>query len=140
MTGVTITVHASGTCTTHPFNVAAAEPPPQQPPPPGNDVLSNPTLKLWVARVNVPVIGVVATFSDSNPSAYIPGFTAVIDWGDGTQTDGAISSPWAGALNVSAPAGGHFYAAPPRAVTVSVSLSALGVTESTATGKVWVLK
>jgi hypothetical protein len=120
-------------CTSAPFNVGAAGSPP--PPPPGGDVLSNPKLALRRVPVNVEVTGVIATFHDSNPSAVVSDFTAVIDWGDGTQSGGVVSSPSPGTLDVSAPAGGHTYATSGM-VTVSVSLSAPGVTASTATGAV----
>jgi len=133
MTGITITVHASGTCSTPPFNVVS-----NNPPPPGGDVLSNPRLMLRRAHVNVPVMGVIAAFSDSNPSAVVSDFTALIDWGDGTQSDGVVSSPRHGRLDVSAPPpDGHTYTTR-GAVTVSVSLSAPGVTPSTASREVMV--
>jgi hypothetical protein len=35
----------------------------------------------------------VATFTDANPDAPIGDFSAVIDWGDGTQSDGTITQP-----------------------------------------------
>jgi len=103
--------------------------------PAGGDVLSHPRLLLRQVPVHVPVTGVIAMFSDSNPSAAVSDFTAVIDWGDGTQSDGVVSSPSPGILEVSAPAGGHTYAT--RGMeTLSASLSAPGVTASTATGAV----
>jgi hypothetical protein len=79
-------------------------------------------------------MGVIATFSDSNPSALVSDFTAVIDWGDGTQSDGVVSSPSSGVLGVT---GDHTYTTA-ESVTIAVSLSATGVTESTATGIVTV--
>jgi hypothetical protein len=124
-TGIHIT---AGACTSAPFNVVAGG----SPPPPGGDVLSHPKLILRLVHVNVPVMGVIATFRDSNPSALVSDFTAVIDWGDGTQSDGVVSSPRPGTLEVIA---GHTYATRGR-MTASVSLSAPSVTESTATGTV----
>jgi hypothetical protein len=120
-------------CTTNTFDVLAAPGSPP-PPPPGGDVLSNPTLQLTSARMGVPVTGVIATFSDSNPSPNVPDFTGLINWGDGTQSDGVVSSS-AGTLSVSAPAGGHSYDQS-DSVNVSVTLSAPGVASSTATGTV----
>jgi hypothetical protein len=117
------------------LNLFCRRPPP--PPPPGGDVLSSPKLMLKRAHVNVPVMGVIATFRDSNPSALVSDFTAVIDWGDGTQSDGVVTKPSPGVLDVSAASGGHTYGTRGR-VTVSVSLSAPSVTESTATGTVQV--
>jgi hypothetical protein len=115
--------------------VAGPPPPPQPPPPPsGGDMLSNPTLQLASAHVGVPVTGVIATFTDSNPSAITSDFTALIDWGDHAQSTGVVSST-AGAFSVSAPAGGHTYGQS-AVVDVSVSLSAPGVASSTATGTV----
>jgi|SRR5215472_14821213 len=110
-------------------------PKPPPPPPPGGDVLSQPKLMFKHARVNVPVTGLIATFRDSNPSALVSDFTAVIDWGDGTQSDGVVSSSSPGVLDVSVPTGGHAYATVEN-VTVSVSLSAPGVTAAAATGVV----
>lgn len=129
MQGVRLQISSGvGSCISPPFQVDAPGPPP-----PGGDVLSDPKLVLGRAPVNVPVTGVIATFSDSNPSAVVSDFTAVIDWGDGTQSNGVVSSPSAGTLDVSAPLASHIYVAR-GSVTVSVSLSAPGVTASTATG------
>jgi hypothetical protein len=139
MTGVTIRLQMIGlggevlSCTTNRFDVVAAGPPP--PPPPGGDVLGNPKLMLSRAHVNVPVMGVIAAFSDSNPSALVSDFTAVIDWGDGTQSDGVVSSSRPSTLDVSVPLSGHTYATR-GSVTVSVSLLAPGVAASIATGTV----
>ena len=130
-TGIQITVGGGGLCTSAPFDVVAG------PPPPGADVLSDPKLMLRRVQATVAVMGVIAAFSDSNPSAVVADFTAVIDWGDGTQSDGVVSSPSPGKLNVSPAFGGHTYATK-GSVTVSVSLSAPGVAESTATGMVTV--
>lgn len=104
------------------------------PPPPGGDVLSNPTLQLSSAKNGVPVTGVIATFTDSNPSAIVSDFTAMINWGDGTESAGVVSGS-AGTLNVSASPEGHTYSER-GSFTVSVSLSAPGVTSSVATGTV----
>ena len=35
----------------------------------------------------------VASFTDANPAAPLSDFTATIDWGDGTQSDGTITQP-----------------------------------------------
>ena len=122
----------SFSCATANFDVE--EPPPPPPPPPGGDVLSNPRLVLRSAHVGAPITGVIARFSDSNPSAVVSDFTALIDWGDGTQSQGVVGGS-AGTLSVSG--GGHEYGQP-GVFTVSVSLSAPGVASSAATGKVLV--
>jgi len=49
----------------------------------------------------------VATFTDANPNAPLSDFTATINWGDGTQTNGTITDH-AGVFSV---AGTHTYAA-----------------------------
>lgn len=118
------------------FAVVAPPPPPPGPPPPGGDVLSNPRLLLTRATVDIPVKGVIATFRDSNPSAVVSDFTALIDWGDGTQSAGVVGGS-SGTLSVSAPAGGHAYGQT-SFIKVSVSLSAPGVASSTAKGRVFV--
>jgi hypothetical protein len=111
-------------------------PPPPPPPPPGGDVLSNPTLQLASAAKGIPITGVIATFTDSNTSAITADFTALINWGDHTQSTGVVSSS-AGAFSVSAPPGGHTYTER-GSVTVSVHLTevANGTASSTATGTV----
>ena len=50
--------------------------------------------------------GVVATFTDANPSGVVSDFTATIRWGDGTTTAGTITAISGG----SQVAGGHTYA------------------------------
>jgi hypothetical protein len=62
--------------------------------------------------------GAVATFKDPgspDPAGY---FTATIDWGDGTQTAGTVTSPSAGNFSVS---GSHTYADEVNAIAVTVS-------------------
>lgn len=141
MTGIHITVSgivyfpastSNFSCATPNFDVV--EPPPPPPPPPGGDVLSNPRLVLRTARLGAPITGVIARFSDSNPSAVVSDFTALIDWGDGTQSQGVVAGS-GGTLSISGD--GHAYEQR-GAFTVSVSLSAPGVASSTATGKVLV--
>jgi hypothetical protein len=127
---VTITLRAGGgSCNDRRVQVLDGPPPP---PPPGGDVLSNPSLLLGTAHLGVPVTGVIAMFNDSNPSPYLPDFTALIDWGDGTQSAGVVGGS-SGKLSVSGD--GHAYEQP-GLFTVSVSLSAPGVASSTATGTV----
>jgi large repetitive protein len=109
---------------------------PPPPPPPGGDVLSDATMQLTSAHVEVPVTGVIATFKDSNPSAITSDFTAVINWGDGTQSEGVVSRS-THTFSVSAPPGGHTYTELGR-VTVSVPLTevANGTASSTASGTI----
>ena len=77
--------------------------------------------------------GVIATVRDSNPSVLVTDFTATIDWGDGTQSDGVITAS-GGTLSVS---GGHTYSHK-GSFTVSVSLT--GAASATAIGTVKVVK
>ena len=54
--------------------------------------------------------GNMATFTDANPAATSADFTATIDWGDGTRSDGTIA-PATGSLTTSATVtGNHLYA------------------------------
>jgi hypothetical protein len=54
----------------------------------------------------LPFTGLVATFTSGNPSAVASGFTATIDWGDGTTTAGAIAEDASNTFHVS---GTHTY-------------------------------
>ncbi len=56
------------------------------------------------ATAGVPISTVLDTFTETDPNAYV---TAVIDWGDGTRTAGAIAPAPDGAFNVT---GTHAYA------------------------------
>ena len=70
----------------------------------GDDtVLAEPGPKL-AATAGVPTSPVLDTFTENNATAYV---SAVIDWGDGTQTAGTIVSASGGAFNVT---GSHAYA------------------------------
>jgi hypothetical protein len=51
--------------------------------------------------------GVVASFTDPDPSATASEYSATIDWGDSSSTSGTISGPTGGPFNVS---GTHTYA------------------------------
>jgi hypothetical protein len=53
------------------------------------------------ATAQVPFTGVVATFTDSDPNGNAKDFTAVINWGDGHQTNGTITADGQGGFNVS---------------------------------------
>jgi PKD repeat protein len=53
----------------------------------------------------------VGTFTDSNPTAPVSDFTASIDWGDGTSTEGTISQP-GGVGTAFVVTGSHTYFAP----------------------------
>jgi len=121
-------------CNTANFDVVAA------PPPPPPDVLSNPRVKIKLARVGHPVTGIVATFSDSNTNPDASFYTALIDWGDGTQTAGIVSSTAgasSGTLSVSAPQGGHTYThSGAERVSVTITEVTPGTASDMATG--WV--
>ncbi|MGH7137873.1 MAG: DUF4214 domain-containing protein, partial [Pirellulales bacterium] len=83
---------------------------------------------------------VVATFTDANPNATVSDFTATIDWGDGTTTQGAITTapPPAGGGTVSG-AGGQFYVsgghvyAEDATYTIKVTIADVGGSTATAT-------
>jgi hypothetical protein len=53
--------------------------------------------------------GVVATFSDADPTDTAGNFTAVVNWGDGTTEVGAVAGS-NGSFAVSVPGSTHFYA------------------------------
>lgn len=63
--------------------------------------------------------GPVARFRDGNPLSSSSDYTAVIDWGDGSQTAGAVSGPTGGPYTV---AGSHTYATT-QPFTVTVTLT-----------------
>jgi hypothetical protein len=50
-----------------------------------------------VATSATPASGVVTTFTDANPGGTSADYSATIDWGDGTTTQGDISGPSTGA-------------------------------------------
>lgn len=97
------------------------------------DVISAPTFKLATATegIAIPAGTVVATFVDSNTQAVAGGFTAAINWGDGTAASGTVTVT-GGAITVS---DGHTYADEGR-YSATVVLGGLGT--STATGTVLV--
>jgi hypothetical protein len=112
---------------------------PGSPLPTPGDVLSNPQLTRTHATLGKAIVGLVATFIDSNSRPVVSAFNAMIDWGDGTQSPGVITTS-GGTLRVSTPPGGHtygrrgFYTA-----SVSVTEVAPGTASSTATGTISVL-
>jgi hypothetical protein len=57
---------------------------------------------------NPPASGVVATFSDDDPSGAVGDYAATINWGDGATTSGVITAKTGGGFNVG---GTHTYAA-----------------------------
>jgi streptogramin lyase len=61
---------------------------------------------------------IVASFVDGTPQALASDFTALIDWGDGTTSPGAVSGPQGGPFTVS---GSHSYQAA-KSYEVSVTL------------------
>jgi hypothetical protein len=88
----------------------------------GTSVIVNPA-PLIAAAVNVsatagaPWSGSVATFSNPDPFGSAASYTAVIDWGDGTTSSGAVSGT--GTLTIS---GSHTYA-DPGSYAASVQIS-----------------
>jgi hypothetical protein len=76
------------------------------------------SLKPPSAAINVPFSGIVATFTDANPSGAVSDFSAVINWGDGSASNGSITLS-NGVFSVT---GSHTYignASVPFAVTVN---------------------
>jgi hypothetical protein len=53
------------------------------------------------ATAGTPFTGTVATFSDLDPNGNAKDFTAVINWGDGHQTNGTITANGSGGFDVS---------------------------------------
>src|SRR5205085_2869142 len=71
------------------------------------------------ATAAVSFTGVVATFNDADPNANAKDYTAVINWGDGHTTNGAIAANGQGGFNVT---GTNTYAQPGKfAVSVDVA-------------------
>jgi hypothetical protein len=130
MTGISIHLQTIGlggevlSCNTNKFDVVG-------PPSPGGDVLSDPKLLLRRAVAGIPVSGVIMTVTDSNPSVVVSDFTALIDWGDGSQSEGVVSAS-AGQLSISTP-GDHAYS---QAGSFTVSVSITGTASAEATGTV----
>jgi hypothetical protein len=120
MSGVRISARVSRggqeliSCTTNRFDVL-------------DGLFGNPTFLLpQIIEAGTPVTGLIATFSDSDPSLTLSDFAAVIDWGDGTpQSAGVVGiGSQAGTLSVSAPPGGHAYSgAAGHAFTVGITVT-----------------
>ena len=92
---------------------------------------------LTTATEHVAVVAgtAVATFTDSNTTDAAGGFTASINWGDGTTTNGTVSGS-SGSFTVAAGTGGHTYAdegSDPLSVTIT---RASDHATATATGNV----
>ena len=100
----------------------------------GTASVSSPTLHAsfsgFTAIVGVPYPGAVATFTDDAPDVNLSDYTAVINWGDHTQTVGRISSAnSAGQAYIVTDAGGHAYPAStvgqnPYVVSVTIAKNA----------------
>ena len=80
------------------------------------------------ATVGAAFNGVVATFSDTDPTANARSFTAVINWGDGNATNGTITPNGQGGFNVS---GTNTFARAGR-IPVSVQVQKFDPTGTTA--------
>jgi Domain of unknown function (DUF4214) len=80
-------------------------PAPSPPSPTGQFVVLGAQIQ---ATSGLPFSGVVATILDNDPSATPSGFTATIDWGDGTTSSGTITVDPQGGFDVS---GTHTYTA-----------------------------
>ena len=74
--------------------------------------------------------GAVATFTDADPNGEVGDYTAVIQWGDGSSSAGAIAAG-ANGFTVS---GSHAYAEEGAALPLSVVISDAGGAQATATG------
>jgi hypothetical protein len=118
MSGISIFAQVTGaetySCTTTTFDVLASE-----------GVLSNPIFVLPpMVEPNVPVTGLIATFSNSDSSPNLSDFTATIAWGDGMESAGVVSfGSQAGTVSVSAPPEGHTYPKKHKAYSVKVSVN-----------------
>lgn len=75
--------------------------------------------------------GVVATFGDPDPNARVSLYTAVISWGDGTNSPGTFIALGAGRFSVS---GTHTYLEEAQGRVVSVLISDVGGAVTTAPG------
>jgi hypothetical protein len=87
----------------------------------------------FTATEGVSASGTVASFVSDNGSALAGEYTALIDWGDGTTSAGAIADNHVGGFDVT---GSHTYAHAgnkPVGVTISGSYGPLGNTSLTAT-------
>ncbi len=73
--------------------------------------------------------GTVATFSDANQAAVAGDFTAAIDWGDGKQSAGTVTTVGDGTFTVS---GMHVYAAEAAQLKVDVAIADTGGSTATA--------
>jgi hypothetical protein len=71
----------------------------------------------FAATAGAPFTGAIATFTNADPFGDATSYTAIIDWGDGSTSDGAISGT--GILTVSGP---HTYAAA-GSYAISVQIS-----------------
>jgi hypothetical protein len=81
----------------------------------------------FAARPKTPFSGIVATFTDTNPSALASDFATTINWGDGTTTSGTVTGATGGPFTVT---GSHTYE---RAGTFSVTVTAADDPPGTAT-------
>jgi hypothetical protein len=92
------------------------------------------------ATAGVAFNGLVATFSDLDPSGVAGNFTATIDWGDGHTSPGAITSNANGGFNISGAntyaAGGNFPVTVNIADFLGSELSILNVATVAGTGQV----
>jgi hypothetical protein len=75
------------------------------------------------------VNGTVATFTDANPGATLSDFTASINWGDGTTTDGTVTTNPSGGFDVT---GKHTYTENGQ-FTASISIHDVGGQNASAT-------
>ena len=73
------------------------------------------TGKAVTATAGSPFTGAVASFVDGTPTASAANFTAIINWGDGTQSPGTVSGPTGGPFTVS---GTHTYSVPQTYPTI----------------------
>src|SRR5258708_17305909 len=87
----------------------------------GGELVSG--VQTWAVPIYVAIAAgtEIATFTDSNATDAATGFTASINWGDGTTTAGTVSGS-NGSFTVAAGTGGHTYS-DQAAHAVSVSLN-----------------
>jgi hypothetical protein len=89
----------------------------------GSAVVNNPVITPKGANITpstgLPFTGVVATFTDNNPSAVPTDYTASIDWGDGHVSAGTIANMVGGGFSVT---GTNTYATPNKTFPLIVTI------------------
>src|SRR5262249_28735548 len=80
--------------------------------------------------------GVVARFTDADPTGHVEDYSATIDWGDRSTSAGTLTAEPGGGFAVS---GSHSYFAVSKAVAISVTINDRGGATTTVKGTVSVI-